>query len=97
MGEVLHELHQHRPAAAGDIEEALDPQQVGAAQRHQRLHARARTPATCSGASSVAHEARDAVGVRGLGDEAGVALARVVLVRVSLDQAARIDLARRPP
>ena len=38
VGEVLHDLHQHRAAAARDVEEALHAQKVGAAQRHQGLH-----------------------------------------------------------
>jgi hypothetical protein len=31
MGEVLDDLHHHRAAAEGDIEDAFHPQQVGAA------------------------------------------------------------------
>ena len=33
MGEMLHVLDHDRPAAARDIEQTLDAQQVGAAQR----------------------------------------------------------------
>ena len=39
MGEVLDDVHHHRAAAAGDVEKALDPKKVGAAQRNQGLHA----------------------------------------------------------
>ena len=38
MREVLHELHHHRSAAPGDVEEAFDAQEIAAAQRHQCLH-----------------------------------------------------------
>ena len=38
MGEMLNILHHHRATAAGDVEDALHPQQVGTAQRDQRLH-----------------------------------------------------------
>src|SRR5262245_13366208 len=69
MREVLYELHEHRAAAAGDVEQALHAQEVGTAQRQQRLH-RARKRVPGEGGLIGKNEAHDAVAVLGFRYEA---------------------------
>ena len=38
MRKMLNHLYDHRPLAAGDIQETLDPQEVGPAQGCERFH-----------------------------------------------------------
>src|SRR6185436_13745950 len=90
-------VYHHRAAAARDVEEALHPQEIGAAQRDQGLHA-ARKGVPRQRRVVGEDEAGDAVAVLGLGDEAGTpprtrVLAGVALAAVALDQAARIEIA----
>ena len=60
---MLHGLHRDRPAAALDVEQALHLQQVGAAQRDQRLdEAAERVPRRAAVFGQ--HEMRDAVAER---------------------------------
>ncbi len=66
---MLHVLDHDRPAAARDIEQPLYAQQISTAQRGQRFH-RARKSRPLDRLGHFDDEARDAVAVLGLGDEA---------------------------
>ena len=83
---MLDILHHHRTAAAGDIENAFDAQQIGAAQRDQRLHG-AGEGEPLDRLVLLDDKARNAVAVVGLGDEAGA------LAGGRLDDALRIERA----
>src|SRR6516164_1653695 len=69
VGEMLDILHHHWTAAAGHIENALDPQKLRPAQRDQRLHG-AGESGPCERLLPFEREAGNIVAVLGFGDKA---------------------------
>ena len=94
MREVLDVLHHDRPAAAGDIENALHAQQVGAAQRDQRLHG-ARKCRPFDRLGQFDHEARDAVGCSASATKPERSSGRRLDDAVRIERAADRDVDRR--
>src|SRR5689334_3586774 len=84
MGEMLHELHYHRPFAVLDIEQTFDAEQVWTAQLHQGIH-RPREDGPGYRIVLRQHKAADTVAVYGFGDE------RIALIGGWVGQTAGIE------